>query len=164
MKQDNTKYFIYGGVALLAYIGVVRPIFKKLGLAKGEESKNVENAETAQPENNPFKPDYYKIQHKKLGIPVKLKTQSSLAYLFKQLQDGFGYFYDDEEKIKGVFLILPNKMQVSQLSEYVQLKTGMPLITFLKTGKTTWNAGSGLNDVEINQIIDIVNKKPIYTK
>lgn len=164
MKQDNTKFYIYGGVALLAYIGVIRPILKKLGIATGQETQNVSNAQTLPAETNPFKPDYYKIQMRKLGIPVKIKTQAGLKDLFNKLKDGFGYIYDDEEKIKGVFVVLANKLQVSQLSEYVQNATGMDIITFMKSGKSTINAGSGLNDTEINSIIDIVNKKPIYTK
>jgi len=163
MKQDNTKLYLYGGVALLAYIGVIRPILKKLGIATGQETTNVNNAQTLPAETNPFKPDYYKIQHKKLGIPVKLKTQSGLKQLFDKLKNGFGYIYDDEDAIKSVFVILANKMQVSQLSEYVQNATGTDIITFMKRGKGV-SAGAGLNDTEINAIIEIVNKKPVYTK
>lgn len=163
MKQENTKFYIYGGVALLAYIGVIRPILKKLGIATGQETTNVNNAQTLPAENNPFKPDYYKIQHRKIGIPVKLKTNTGLKQLFEKLKNGFGYIYDDEDAIKSVFIILPNKMQVSQLSEYVQSATGTDIITFLKRGKGV-SAGAGLNDTEINAIIEIVNKKPVYTK
>jgi len=163
MKQDNTKFYIYGGVALLAYIGVIRPILKKLGVATGQETQNVNNAQTQPAESNPFKPEYYKIQQRKIGRPVTLKTQSGLSQLYKTFKDGFGYFYDDEDKIKSVFVLLASKLQVSQFSEYVQNATGTDIITIMKAGKSTINPGSGLNDTEINSIIDIVNKKPIYT-
>ena len=164
MKRDNTQVLVYGGVVAIFYFGIIRPILKKFGLATGEEVRNVQRAETDPAESNPFKPTYYKIQIKKLPGSVVWKTQVGLKKLYDTFSSGFGYVYDDEEKINSVFIQLASKIQVSQFSEYVQNKTGQDLISFMKRGINQYNAGSGLNDTEISRIIDIVNKKPIYTK
>lgn len=165
MKKDNTQYYIYGGIALLAYFGIFRPILKKVGIATGEEKNKVNNAETAPADSNPFNPKYYKtVQSKNPGKTIVLKTQAGLERIYKKFYDGFGYVYDDEEQIQSCFIELASKVQVSQFAEIVQKKTGYDIITFMKRGINSYNAGSGLNDTEIARIIDIVNAKPIYTK
>ena len=164
MKKDNTQILVYGGVVAVFYFGIIRPILKKFGLATGQETRDVNKAETDPADINPFKPNYYKIQHKKLGIMVVLKTQAGLKKLYDTFMDGFGWVYDDEDKINSVFIQLASKLQVSQFAEYVQNKTGQDIISFMKRGKNQYNTASGLNDSEIARIIDIVNKKPIYTK
>lgn len=164
MKKDNTQLYIYGGVALLAYFGVIRPILKKLGVATGRETLAVNNAQTSPAIDNPFKPEYYRLQAKNITGAIKQKTQSGLEQLYKTFYSGFGFFYDDEDKIKGVFVQLPSKYQVSQFAEFVQKKTGQDIITFMKRGINQANPASGLNDTDISAIIDIVNKKPIFTR
>lgn len=163
-KQDNTKIYLTAGIAALAYFGVIRPIFKKLGLAKGVEVKKIDEALNEKSENNPFKADYYKINGPKVPGGVWMsKTQTRLAQLYKDFDNAFGLLYDDEDKVKGVFSQLVSKLQVSQFSEYVLKTTGMDIITFMKRGKNSYNPASGLNDVEVADIIDMVSKKPIYT-
>lgn len=165
MNKDNTKYYLIGGVALLAYFGFLRPILKKFGFATAGETNKVNAAETAPDNANPFKPGYYKeVLKRREGQPVTLKTQNGLNKIYKLFYDGFGYVYDDEAKITSAFIQLASKAQVSQFAEYVQKQTGRDIITFMKTGINSINAGSGLNDTEIARIIDIVNSKPEFTK
>jgi len=165
MKQDNTKYYLIGGVALLAYFGFLRPILKKFGFATAGETNKVNAAETAPDQSNPFKPGYYKeVLKRRAGQPVTLKSASGLSKIYKVFYDGFGYIYDDEAKITSAFIQLASKAQVSQFAEYVQKQTGRDIITFMKTGINSVNAGAGLNDTEISRIIDIVNSKPEFTK
>lgn len=165
MKKDNTQYFIYGGIALLAYFGVLRPILKKFGFATTQETNNVNTAQTASADVNPFAPGYYKtVIQKNPNVPILLKTQSGLEKIYKIFYDGFGYIYDDENKITSAFVMLASKVQVSQFSEYVQRKTGVDIITFMRNGINSVNSASGLNDTEINRIIQIVNNKPTFTK
>lgn len=165
MKKDNTKIYIIGGVALLAYFGVFRPILKKLGLATGAETKAVDAALTAPDSENPFKPGYLaSVIRNNPNVPIKIKTQYGLKQLYDTFYSGFGYLFDDEDKINSVFIQLASKAQVSQFADYVQKQTGQDLLTFMKRGINSMNAASGLNDTEIYKIIDIVNRKPIYTK
>jgi hypothetical protein len=165
MKQENQKIYIIGGIALLAYFGVFRPILKKLGLATGSETNAVNQALTAPDDSNPFKPGYLNaVLRQHPGVPIKIKTEYGLQSLYNTFYSGFGYLFDDEDKINSVFLQMASKAQVSQFADYVQKKTGQDLLTFMKRGINSMNAASGLNDTEISKIIDIVNKKPIYTK
>ena len=165
MKQDNQKIYIVGGIALLAYFGIFRPILKKLGIATGTETNAVNQALTAPDDSNPFKPGFLNsVMRQNPGVPIKIKTQAGLKGLYDIFYSGFGYLFDDEDKIYSVFLQLASKAQVSQFADYVQKKTGQDLLTFMKRGINSMNAASGLNDTEIYKIIDIVNKKPTFTK
>lgn len=165
MSKDKEKYYLYGGIVLFAYFGVIRPIFKKIGLATGVETKTVNDAMTLPDKNNPFKAGYYnEVIKQHPNVPITIKTASGLEKLYKTFYDGFGWVYDDEDKIISVFIQIPSKIQVSQFADYVQKRTGQDLLTFMKRGKNSLNVASGLSDVEIYKIIEIVNKKPIYTK
>lgn len=165
MKKDNTQYYIIGGIALLAYFGIFRPILKKFGFATNQETNNVNQAQTGAPEINPFSPGYYKeIVRRNPGVNMTFKSQNGLEKIYKIFYDGFGYVYDDENKITSAFVQLASKIQVSQFSEYVQKKTGVDIITFMRNGINSYNAASGLSDTEINRIIQIVNSKPIFTR
>lgn len=163
MKKYNTQYYIIGGVALLAYFGVLRPILKRFGFATAAEQNKVNAAQTASAEFNPFNPGYYKEVIKK-HAPITLKSAAGLQKIYKLFYGGFGYIYDNEAQIQSAFVQLASKAQVSQFSEYVQRQTGKDIITFMRDGINSINAGAGLNDTEIARIIDIVNSKPIYTK
>ena len=163
MRKDNTQIYVIGGIALLAYFGVLRPILKKFGFATAAETNKVNAAQTGDADTNPFNPVYYKTVIKK-HAPVILKSAAGLQKIYKLFYDGFGYVYDNEAQIQSAFVQLASKAQVSQFAEYVQRQTGKDIVTFMRDGVNSFNAGSGLNDTEIARIIDIVNSKPTFTR
>lgn len=158
MKQDNQKLIIYGGAVLLAYFGVLKPILNKLGITKSKEAKTIEEQENKTNKENPFSPVFYKLA----PSGSKLLTNKSADFFAKQIYDAMGVFGDDESKIYGVFRSMKTQSQVSFLAEKFQTKYKMDLLGYLKRGYSNWNAASGLNADELNQVITIVNKLPKY--
>ena len=164
MKKDYTPLVIGGGI-LLIYFGVIRPIMRKTGLVTTSTTRAIDKLVTDPPEKNPFKPGYYDAVRKNHPtISMKIKSSAGLEALWKQFYGGFGYLYDNEVQIEGAFIQMPSKLIVSQFANYVEKKTGKDLITYMKDGINPANPASGLNDAEIQKIMQIVNAKPEYTQ
>lgn len=163
MKQDNTKFYIIGGVALLAYFGLIRPILRKTGVVTSPQATKLNNLQKAPVTQNYFSPYYYDNVFQTITGAIKVPNSAKLNFLYNQLDKAFGYVYDDEDSIKGVFASLPTKMEVGALSKYVYKTKGTDLLTWLKIGKnkTTQN---GLSTDEIANIVDLIDAKPLYRR
>lgn len=158
MKKEDKQLILYGGIALLAYYGVLRPIFKKVGIVKTAEDITVENQTGLPNDKNPFSASFYKYG----GTGTKLLTVAAADQYAARLYNAMGYVYDDEAAVFSVFRSLKTKSQVSFLCERFRIKYGVDLLEFLKRGKNQFNAASGLNNDELATIINIVNKLPNY--
>jgi hypothetical protein len=158
MKKDNKQLLIYGGIALLAYFGVIRPILKKVGIVKTAEDLLVINQSNLPNKVNPFSSTYYK--YAPTGTPLlKVADQNKYADI---IYNAMGYLYDDEAAIYSVFRSLKSQAQVSILAERFLLKYKTDLLEFLQKGKNQFNAASGLNSDELSTVIKIVNTLPKY--
>lgn len=83
-------------------------------------------------------------------------TVASAKAFAKDIRDSWGFWDDDEDKIKGVFRALKDKVQVSQVSYqyYHDPKGGkINLIDDLK---------ARLSKEEVGQILEIEKKLPKY--
>lgn len=145
-KKDYTEFVkpaMYLGVAVIAYFGVVRPLFKKFGIIKGEEEKNVENfkADVA------FDPKFWQ-QTKLPSLGLKKDYAIKLAV---RIKDAFGVTGDDEAAIYAVFKALKTKFAVSQVAYYYNAAYKQDLFNELK---------DRLSAEEMNTVIDIVKKLP----
>jgi len=154
-KQDNT-YLILGLAGIgIAYFGILRPIFTKLGLQSTAETREqqqaIQQAQTAPANINPWNPNYWKS---KGGTIFTVATAKSKA---KAIYESMGQFTDDEEVIYGVLKSCRYKTQVSFISDNFQQMYKIDMFEYLKRGANSWNYAAGLNDKELNECITIVN-------
>lgn len=149
-KKNKTiqTVLIIGGLYLL----VVLPILKKLGILK--------SAELA-PANDPFAGSAFLA---KVPTGTLLLTNAVATKLAKTIYDAFGFFGDDEAQVIGVFRQLKTQSQVASLAKKFNEIYKKDLIQYMRDGKqgiqnTYW---SGLSESIINNIKELVSKKPKY--
>jgi hypothetical protein len=177
-KNVDYKPYIIGGVALLAYFGIVRPVLKKIGIVSTADTKAVQKFEELPAEQNPFNPKYfdywYQRYRRMLGNEDHFDSYKNLDKLFQntkipikllllqQYSDCFGYFYDDEDQIFSYFGInFADKLSVAYFSKFCYERTGKDFFTFLKVGKDVLPS-NGLNDAELAKIIRMLKSFPDY--
>lgn len=165
IDKETRLLLLYGGGGLLAYFGFIRPILNKLGIIKTAQdiaqTQAITNALSSST-NNPFSPNYWKEISKRKG-KIKVWNTSSNQTRSKQIYDAMGYFSDDEPMINKVFKEIPSKAHLSYLAEYFAKLYRMDLFSFLKQGKGQL-AQAGLNNDELETILNIVAQKPDYIK
>jgi len=152
MAKDDSKLFqsvvIIGGV----YFLVILPILKKLGIIKAPETS---------PINDPFSGVAFLA---KIPVGTLLLTSATASKLAKIIYNAFGLFGDDEAAVIGVFRQLKTQSQVAALAKKFSEIYKTDLLEYMRNGKqgaqqTYW---SGLSESIINQIKDLVSKKPKY--
>jgi hypothetical protein len=158
MKKEDKQLILYGGIVVLAYFGVLRPILKKVGIVKSAEDILVNNQANIPNKENPFSPAFYKYG----AAGTKLLTVATATMYADRIYNAMGWVYDDEAAIYSVFRSLQTQSQVSFLAERFKIKYGSDLLEFLQKGKNQFNAASGLNSDELATVINIVNKLPKY--
>jgi hypothetical protein len=158
MKQDNKQLIVYGGGIVLLYFGVLRPILNKLGITKSPEQRVIDAQNNLPNKDNPFSPVFYK----QAPSGALLLTRKSAEYYAKQIYDAMGVFSDDESKVYGVFRAMKSQSQVSILCDVFQQVYKLDLLDYLKRGYSQWNSASGLNENEINTVLQIVKQLPKY--
>lgn len=152
MAKDDSKIFqtvvIIGGV----YFLIVMPILKRLGIVKAKELA---------PVNDSFSGAAFLA---KVPVGTLLLTSANAARYAKIIYDAFGLFGDDEAAVIGVFRQLKTQSQVASLAKKFNEIYKTDLLEYMRNGKqgvqnTYW---SGLSESIINQIKDLVSKKPKY--
>jgi hypothetical protein len=165
IDKETRLLLLYGGGGLLAYFGFIRPLLTKLGIiqtAQQQQTQQAINQALSSSTDNPFSPNYWKDMSKKFG-KLKVWNASSNTSRAKQIFDAMGYFTDDEPAVYKVFKELPTKVHVSFFAEKFAAIYKQDLFSFLKQGKGQL-AQAGLNDKELQTILDIVAQKPEYKK
>ena len=163
MKKTDQQFLMYAGSLAIVYFGVLRPLLTKLGIQQTQqeqqESQTVSIYTQASNAKNPFSPAFYKSA----PSGAYLLTVSYASDLAKRIYDALGYFSDDEAAVTSVFRLMQSQSQVSFLCDIFQKKYGTDLIDFLRKGKGIMPQ-AGLNDTELNEILQIVKKLPKYKK
>lgn len=165
IDKETRLLLLYAGGGLLAYYGFIRPILNKLGIVKTAQdiaTQQAINNALSSSNDNPFSPNYWKDMSKRYG-KLKVWTAASNTSRAKQIFDAMGYFTDDEPAIYKVFKELPTKVHVSYFAEKFAAIYKQDLFSFLKQGKGQMPE-AGLNDKELQTILDIVAQKPEYKK
>lgn len=161
-KNDLLKYFI--GIGALYFL-VVKPIFQKVGIEKTKDergqSQTIKNLENQPTNKNPFSGKLFLR-----GMPrgTRLLTEKSSKGLAKALYSAFSIFGDNESKAFGIFRQFRTQAQVAQMvSNFYDMYT-LDLYNFLKNGKPGFftTPFTGLNNNELNIIINIINKLPKF--
>lgn len=154
MAQQKIDYNIVliAGLFVGGYF-IVKPILEKLGLKDSAEDKAADKA--------------LKQQETKYNIWAGLKSMAKAAgtrknivvltaagadFNAKQINNAFGVFNDDEEKIYGVFRSLRYKSQVASIVDAFYKLYRKDLLTTLK---------SKLSGSEFNELIRIIETKPL---
>jgi hypothetical protein len=165
VDKETRLLLLYAGGGLLAYFGFIRPILNKLGIVKTAQDRQTQQAidnALSSSTDNPFSPNYWKEISKRKG-KIKVWSASSNQSRAKQIYDALGYFSDDEPAVLKVFKELPTKAHVSYFAEKFAALYKQDLFSFLKQGKGQL-AQAGLNDNELQTILNIVAQKPDYLK
>jgi len=169
MNKDNENIIKY--VVLLggAYFLVIKPILQKLGIQKTAIEEQTTQAIIKQDLSSNFESPFSgSVYLKKIppGAKYISLTQISAKNLAKKIRESFTNFGDNEQQVIGVFKQLRTKAQVAVLADVFFKTYNLDLWTFLKSG--TPNADlisqyyTGLNDTDLNIILNIVNKLPKY--
>ena len=157
-KQEiNPNVLLAVGAIAIAYFGVFKPLFEKLGLKESKEGKAIKELESRDNKNNPFSPVF--LRNLKAGTKISLLKLEAKNNLAKRIYNAMGYFSDDEAAIISVFRTLKTQSQVADLSQYFNSIYKTDLLDFLKRGKGYFPQ-SGLNESELTQIIKIVDSLP----
>ena len=154
-KQQDILFKI--ALVLAIYYFIARPILQKIGIVKDKTDRLIEDQSNLTAQQNAFSPNFYKYA----PAGSLLLTVANAKKLANDLFDALGYWYDDEAKVKGVFMQLKTKSQVSFLSDIFTQLHKIDMLEFMRKGKgVMWQAG--LNDSELADVINIVNRLPKY--
>ena len=151
MKPEDRKLFIYVGSAVAAYVLIVNPILKKLGIRTSQAIQQAQQGGV----NNPFNPLFWKQSG------ALLITNNAVENMITKIHGAFTIFQDDFNAVYGVFKQLKTQSQVSYLADRFRQKYNADLITFLGNGGgiLPWD---GLSDSQLTQIVNYVNSLPKY--
>jgi hypothetical protein len=154
MAQQKLDYnlVLIAGLFVGGYF-IIKPILEKFGLKSSAEDKALEKALKEQ--ESKFNiwagiPSLKKAAGTRKNIIVL--TAAGSDFYAKQIKQAFGTFNDDEEKIYGVFRQLRYKSQVASIVDAYFKLYKTDLLTQLK---------SKLSDSELNEIIKIIETKPL---
>lgn len=157
MTKSDKDLIFKVGIAAGVYLLVVQPILKKIGVLKTQADITVENQQTLPNNANPFSPVFYKTG----GRGVLLLSVGAAQDMARKLYDAFGFFSDNEAQVFAIFRALKTQSQVSFLSEQFKNLYKQDLLQFLSKGKGVMPQ-AGLNNTELNQVINIVNNLPKF--
>jgi hypothetical protein len=166
--QRNEKLLLYVSGATILYFGFGKPILVKLGILDSqkdrENKKKVNDTDIAPDVQNPFSAQYWQLYAKKNPNKGTFLTQAGremyATKIHQAMADGYTQWFDDEATIYGVFRILKNWLQVSQIADTFQKKYNRDLWQFLKDGDNAFSPWAGLNAGELAIVHDIVFNKP----
>jgi hypothetical protein len=93
----------------------------------------------------------------------KIFTSDSVKTICENIYDAMGYFSDNDDIVKAQIKKCNSKVKVAQVAQRFSQMYSRDLFTFLKEGVgVRWN--SGMDEANLNAIVDYVNSLPNYTK
>jgi hypothetical protein len=167
MKENNDliKFFAVGAAA---YFLLLKPILEKLGISKtSNEIKEVElinKQNISANSDSPFSGSVFLKSFPKNQKYTSI-TPVSAAKIAKGIFDSFTNFGDNELKIIGIFKQFNTQAQVAVVAQLFYKTYSKDLWSFLKQGKSSniiTNLYGGLNNQDLNTILNIVQKLPKY--
>jgi hypothetical protein len=169
INKDNENIIKY--VVLLggAYFLIIKPILLKLGITKTEIEQQATQAiikqDLSSNVSSPFSGRVY-LKAIPVGTQIIGLTVASATSLAKKLRESFTNFGDNEQQVIGIFKNLRTKVQVAMLADQFFKSYNLDLWSFLKNGTPNSDLLSqyytGLNESDLNIILNIVEKLPKY--
>jgi len=134
--------------------------FRKIIPSRDE--RITEDAETDVSENNPF--SYTKFLSQSIPTGTGLFKVATARANAKQIYDSLNTWFDDDEDIViGVFNSISSKVKVAQVAQAFFDMYKKDILEYLKTGKKTFDFGTGgLSKEDYQRILTIVSKKPKF--
>jgi hypothetical protein len=157
--DTKTKLKIAAGIAGMFLIGSVwvsvrsRKQDHNAALFFSELERSIAPASVGLVETDAFKISYWQDLSKTLKKSYLMLKMAAADGFAGDINDSWGFFNDDEEKIYGVFRALKDHVQVSQVSDRYFKKKKINLIDDLR---------SRLSKGEVSEVLKIVGKMPPY--
>lgn len=147
MNKVNPNLIIIAALAIGGYFA-----YNKF-FGKSKEEKQADKALEDQEKKNNIWAGVASLQKTiKTTQTIKLLTASDSNIIAKKINNAWGNFNDDEEAVYAAFRGLRYQTQVSSLVDAYKKLYNKDLLTTLK---------SNLSDSEFNEVINIINTKPI---
>lgn len=164
VAQNNSKVLIIGGVVTIVGVWIGVAVFhnkrkkrdQKAVAFFSELQRDIAPDSVGLVESNAFDIRYWENVGKKIKKPMYLLTVASAKAFAKDIRDSWGFWDDDEDKIKSVFRALKDQVQVSQVAYQYYMDPGGNKINLIDDLK------SRLSKEEIGQVLEIVKKLPQY--
>lgn len=159
--KKNEDFLLKAAVIFAGYFIIFKPVLNKFGITKSQKEKAI-ITETENPKsafNKTFWRGYF---YDALVSPNGRKpvTAAMLAKANKNAQNvynSFGYFVDDEARVKAAFKNCISKSDVSLLSFEFSRLYDTDLLKYLSQGIDILPQ-NGLSEQEIIEIVNFVNK------
>jgi hypothetical protein len=102
------------------------------------------------------------LMHKSAASGSALVKVDTCKKLAKDLQDAFGWFSVDFDKVMGVFRQLGTKTQVSFFAYQFKIITGKDLLAYMSPQNVFQHLTYKLSDQQLSKVISYVNSLPNY--
>lgn len=151
IKIDPTTILAIGaGVAVIWGLSGIKKFFNSLGITESQDTKNVDKVEETLGNNtNPYNPTFWQ----KGGQGTFLLKDIQCKEMFDTMEDAWGYFDDDEEKVFGVIKkFIKTQSQWSFFSYWMAQKKSIDLFDYLRGG-AYWSRFEDSDMQSLNQYI-----------
>ena len=151
--NTGTILAVGAGVAVIWGLTGLKKLLNTFGITESQETKDVDKEESNP--NSPWSPMFYE----KAPSGSKLLTTAQMNYLFDQIDSSWGYFDDDEEKIKGAIKgMIKYQSQWSFFASWLAKTKSIDLFDYMR-GSAYWGR---LEDSDMNVITDYIKSLPKY--
>lgn len=157
MKSEDTFNYAKTGALVIGVWGgykfIIKPLLEFLQLKDDPDEEMIADLEAKMEKLHLWSSDYYKNYQIPKGYILKLVTVRTAQEICEKINDAFGVFNDDEEKIYGVFRNdIASKSILSFVCQIYYETYYKDLYNELKYK---------LSDTEFLTLLKIVNDKPI---
>lgn len=147
-ENPKTAFLVTGGVLLLGYFVLVRPIFKKLGIIKSDSQLEQEHLSAVYTQEVGERATYPLIKYKELADVIEDSLGSYISN-------------DNEDSVYNVFQQLQNNRDIAELIRAFGMRSRSVML--IGTGKKGLSAfiNNAMNRREIDKINEILQSKNI---
>lgn len=163
VAQAHPKKLIIGGIVVVAGVWISVAVVNRRREARDQKAvaffselqRDLAPDTAGLSENKAFDIRYWETTSKKLGKPIYMLTVAAAKAYASDVRNGFGWIFNDNDKIKSVFRALKDQVQVSQMAYqyYLNNPDKINLIDDLK---------SKMNKDRLGEVLAIVKKMPPY--
>jgi hypothetical protein len=151
--DTGTILAIGAGVAVIWGLTGLKKLLNQLGITESQETRDVDREQS-----NPFSP-WSPQFYEKAPSGAKLLTTSQATQLFDAIDSSWGYFDDDEEKIKGsIKNFIKTQSQWSFFAWWMARNKSIDLFDYMR-GSAYWGR---LEDSDMAEITDYIKSLPKY--
>lgn len=153
MPQKIDQNLVFkAGIGVAIYFLIVKPLLEKTGIKDTKEEKQLEKTlEQQETKINIWQGQNAVMRAAPAGKEVKFLTYASAASKADGIEDSFGVFDDDEDRIYAIFRDLNYQTQVASIVDQYRIRHSKDLKNDLQYR---------LSKDEFNEIVKIIDQKP----